>query len=172
MKGDAFWLTPDELQKYADRAQKIAPNVIGNIAPAIRLPNVAMLQDEDLMNLKAKYTVVVFYSPNCGHCQHELLLLDSTYEASLKARGVKIYTIATEGDQKGINDFIKKNKLEDWTNTMITTTSGDPRNKYDVYSTPTIYLLDSKKIIRGKRVDNGNIGSLIDMLEKKELSKK
>ncbi|HTM67173.1 MAG TPA: hypothetical protein VL093_12675 [Flavipsychrobacter sp.] len=39
---------------------------------------------------------------------------------------------------------------------------------YDVYSTPVIYLLDEKKIIRGKRLDHTNIMDVINMLEKKQ----
>src|SRR5690606_17306904 len=40
MKGKAFWLDNEALAKYYDRAQKIAPNVIGNIAPEIKMPDV------------------------------------------------------------------------------------------------------------------------------------
>ena len=65
------------------------------------------------------------------------------------------------------NDFITKNKLEDWTNTWDHERIGDWKGKYDVYSTPTIYFLDDRKIIRGKRLDHTNLGSLVDMLEKK-----
>ena len=85
----------------------------------------------------------------------------------LKAKGLKIYTVATEGDEKAISDFIKKNNMETWTNTWDPDHTSDYHNKYDVYSTPTIYLLDNKKIIRGKRLDHSNIGSVIEMLEKK-----
>ena len=167
MKGDAFWLTNDELSKYLDRAQKIAPNVIGNIAPEVKLPNVLTKKEESLMAQKGEYTLVVFYSPNCGHCQHEIPKLDSVYKEVLKAKGLKIYTVATEGDEKAISDFIKKNNMETWTNTWDPDHTSDYHNKYDVYSTPTIYLLDNKKIIRGKRLDHSNIGSVIEMLEKK-----
>ena len=166
MKGDAYWLSNEELTKYTDRAMKIAPNVIGNLTPEIKLPNVVTKNDESLQNLKAKYTLLVFYSPNCGHCQKELPELDSLYRAVLKSKGVKVFTVATEGDQKSINDFITKNKLEDWTNTWDPEHAGDWRGKYDVYSTPTIYLLNEKKIIKGKRLDHSNIAGLLDMIEK------
>lgn len=165
MKGDAFWLTNDELTKYMDRAQKIAPNVIGNIAPEIKVPNVVTKDLESLYSQKSKYTLLVFYSPSCGHCQHELPSLDSLYRKELKAKGVRVFTVATEGEDKAITDFITKNKLEEWTNTWDHDHIGDWRGKYDVYSTPTIYLLDEKKIIRGKRIDHTNLGGLIDMLE-------
>jgi thiol-disulfide isomerase/thioredoxin len=167
MKGDAFWLTNEELSKYLDRAQKIAPNVIGNLSPEVKLPNVTTKKEESLLGHKGKYTLLVFYSPNCGHCQHEIPRIDSAYKADLKAKGVKIFTVSTEGDEKAINDFITKNNMGEWTNTWDPDHTSDYHNKFDVYSTPTIYLLDEKKIIKGKRLDHSNIGGLIDMVEKK-----
>ena len=172
MKGDAFWLTSDELSKYTDRAMKIAPNVIGNLTPEIKLPNVVTKKEESLQGFKAKYTLLVFYSPSCGHCQKELPELDSLYRAVLKDKGVKVFTVATEGSEKAITDFITKNKLDEWTNTWDNDHVGDWRGKYDVYSTPTIYLLNEKKIIKGKRIDHSNIGGLVDMLEKKDKTDK
>jgi len=168
MKGEAFWLTPDELSKYLDRAQKIAPNVIGNLAPEIKVPNIMTKKEESLLGEKADYTLLIFYSPSCGHCQREIPSVDSLYRAHLKKKGVRVFTVATEGEEKAITDFITKNKLEGWTNTWDHEHAGDWRGKYDVYSTPTMYLLDDRKIIRGKRLDHTNIGSLVDMLEKKK----
>ena len=167
MKGDAFWLSNDDLTKYIDRAQKIAPNVIGNLAPEIKLSEVATKKEESLHGIKANYTILVFYSPSCGHCQHELPELDSLYKAVLQKKGVKIFTVAIDGDEKAITDFITKYKTGDWINTSDPDHLGDWRAKYDVYSTPTIYLLDEKKIIRGKRLDHTNVASVIDMVEKR-----
>jgi thiol-disulfide isomerase/thioredoxin len=167
MKGDAFWLTNDELTKYLDRAQKIAPNVIGNLAPEIKVPNVVTKKEESMLGAKGNYTLLIFYSPSCGHCQHEIPAIDSVYRDVLKKKGVKVFTVATEGEEKAITDFITKNKLDEWTNTWDHEHLGDWRSKYDVYSTPTIYLLDEKKIIRGKRLDHTNIAGLIEMLENK-----
>ncbi len=171
MKGEAFWLTNEELTKYQDRAMKIAPNVIGNVAPEVKLPNVLTKKEESMQSIKSPYTLVIFYSPDCGHCQHEIPLIDSVYEAALKQKGVKIYTVSTEGDEKKITDFLTKHKLEKWTNTWDNEHVGDWRGKYDVYSTPTIYLLDEKKIIRGKRLDHTNILSVIEMQERKAKDK-
>jgi thiol-disulfide isomerase/thioredoxin len=168
MKGDAFWLSHEDLEKYIKRARDIAPNVIGNIAPEVKLQNIITKKDESMFNMKAKYTLLVFYSPNCGHCQHEIPSLDSLYNEVLKPKGVKVYTVATEGDEKAITDFINKNKIGEWTNTWDPDHTSDYRGKYDVYSTPTIYILDEKKIIRGKRLDHANIGSVVEMLEKKK----
>lgn len=93
--------------------------------------------------------------------------IDSLYKAVLKNKGLKIYAVATEGDEKKITDFINKNKLNDWIVAWDPDHTSDFRSKYDVYSTPTIYLLDEKKIIRGKRLDHSNITTVIEYLEKK-----
>ncbi len=172
MKGDAFWLKSDELTKYIDRAQKIAPNVLGNVAPELKMPNVVTQKIENMHNVKAKYTMILFYSPTCGHCQHEMPSIDSLYKEVLKDKGVKIYTVATEGDQKSITDFIKKYNMGDWINTWDSDHTSDYHNKFDVYSTPTIYLLDEKKIIKGKRLDHSNLAGLIEMIEKQAKAKK
>ena len=85
---------------------------------------------------------------------------------------MKIFTVATETDDTTINKFVKKNNMEDWTNTWDPDHTSDYHNKFDVYSTPTIYLLDDKKIIKGKRLDHSNIGGLIDMIEKNKAKEK
>lgn len=168
MKGDATWLSSEDLNKYIDRAMKIAPNVIGNLAPEIKLPNLATGKEVSMSSTNAKYTILAFYAPTCGHCKEEIPRLDSLYRASLKNKGVRIFGVSTETDEAAAKDFIKRYKLEDWTTAWDPEHIGDWRSKYDVYSTPTIYLLDEKKIIRGKRLDHTNIGELVEMLEKKD----
>ncbi len=167
MKGDAFWLSNEDLQKYVDRVQKIAPNVIGNVAPEMNLQDFSG-KKIPLSSVKSKYTLVVFWMPSCGHCQEELPKIDSAYRASLKAKGVKIYAVRTEDDPQQWQDYLKKHHLEDWINVYDPNHESDFRSKYDVYQTPVIYLLDEKKIIRGKRIDHTNIGQVIEMLERKE----
>lgn len=169
MKGDAYWLSHEDLQKYIKRAQDIAPNVIGNVAPEI------VMQDIDgkkiaLSSIKAKYTLVVFWAPSCGHCQQMIPKIDSAYRASLKAKGVKIYAVRSEDDPQQWQNFIKEKNLQEWTHVYDPERKSDFRSKYDVYSTPVIYLLDEKKIIIGKRLDQNNIGQVIENDERKKKS--
>lgn len=168
MKGDAYWLSNEDLQKFVDRAQKIAPNVIGNLAPEIIMQDITG-KVIPMSSVKAKYKLIVFWMPSCGHCQEEMPKLDSAYRASLKAKGVKIYAVRTEDDPQQWQDFIKKHNLVDgWTHVYDPDHHSDFRSKYDVYQTPIIYLLDDKNIIRGKRLDHANIGQVIEMLERKD----
>lgn len=170
MKGDAFWLDKDVLQKYIERAHKIAPNVIGNIAPDIKMKDINGKM-HSLSDLKAKYTLLLFWSPECGHCLDEVPKLDSVYEAALKARGVKVFAVRTEGDEKKWQEVIKDKKIEDWINVYDPEHRSNFRADYDIYSTPVLYLLDERKIIKGKRIDHSNIASLVEMLDKMEKNK-
>jgi thiol-disulfide isomerase/thioredoxin len=172
MKGDATWLSNEDLQKYIDYASKIAPNVIGNLAPEIKMPDING-KEQSLHAVKAKYTLLVFWAPDCGHCQAEIPKIDSVYRAVLKDKGVKIYAVKGGGTEEQWKDFIKKHKLEDWINVHDPdNTHQDFRSKYDVYSTPILYLLDEKKIIRGKRMDNTNILDVIEFNERRQKTTK
>ncbi|MBS1776747.1 MAG: DUF5106 domain-containing protein [Bacteroidetes bacterium] len=167
MKGDAYWLDNEGLGKYYDRAAKITPNLIGRVAPEIKMMGLDG-KEKTLSSIKAKYTIVAFWDPTCGHCTKEIPELDSVYKAVLKQKDVKVFAVRTEGDVKLWKDFIQKNKLTDWTNVYDPEHQSNYRAMYDVYSTPVIYLLDEKKIIRGKRLDHNNVLEVINMLEHTE----
>ena len=167
MKGKATWLGPDDVQKYIKRAREISSNVIGNVAPEILMQD-AKGKVIPLSSVKAKYTVVAFWEPSCGHCQKEIPALDSAYRASLKSKGVKIYAVRTDDPVKQWQEFIEKNKLNDgWIHVYDPEHKSNYHADYDIRTTPTIYLLDENKIIIGKRLDHTNVGQVIEMEERK-----
>lgn len=171
MKGDAYWLSPEDLEKYIERAQKIAPNVLGKIAPELKLQDVSG-KTYSLHELDAKYTLLVFWSPECGHCLTEMPKIDSVYKAVLKKKGVKIYGVRTEGEVDKWKQVIKEKGLDDWIHVYDPERKSRFRADYDIYSTPVLYLLDERKIIRGKRIDHTNIVDIVEMLERKEKKQK
>jgi thiol-disulfide isomerase/thioredoxin len=164
MKGDATWLSTEMLGKYIDKAQKIAPNVIGNLAPDVKMVD-RNNKPQSLLAIKAKYTLLIFWSPECGSCLTEIPKVDSVYEAVLKEKGVKVFAVRTEGELDLWNKAIKEKKLEEWIHVYDPEHKSDYRAKYDVYGTPKIFLLDDKKIIRGKKLDHTNIARVIEILE-------
>ncbi len=168
MKGDAFWLDSATLAKYEDRAKKIAPNVIGNIAPDIILQSVNTLQDKSLHSMDSKYTLLIFWSPECGHCLKEIPQIDSLYRSTLKDIGVQVYSVITEGELSKIQETINKLDLGEWTNVVDAHNKKAYKSQYDVFSTPKIYLLDADKKIIGKGLDHSNILEVIDWVEKKQ----
>lgn len=169
MKGDAYWLSPKDLEWYEDRAKKIAPNVLGNIAPDLNMQDVFTLKDMPLHEVKAKYTVMIIWAYDCGTCQKEVPKMDSMYRAVLKDKGVRIYSIASGGDLSEIQKFIDKNKIKDWVNVADINNNTQFKTKYDAFTTPKVYLFDENKKIIGKGLDHTNIMDVIDMTEKRKL---
>ncbi|HET6992970.1 MAG TPA: thioredoxin-like domain-containing protein, partial [Bacteroidia bacterium] len=88
-------------------------------------------------------------------CKKEIPLL-KTYYDSLRAAGVSIqvYAIVSEMDMAAWKTFIKEHNLT-WVNVAAKDAQelATAKYYYDVYSTPTLYLLDKKKTIFGKRLD-------------------
>lgn len=169
MKGVATWVDSAQLAKYEDRARKIAPNMIGQPAMDMRMVDSTDQQVVPLSSVKAKYTILIFWSPTCGHCKTEMPKFDSLYRAVLKKYDVKIYAVEAEDEDAKWKDYIRDNNLQTgWIHVHDPKHVTNFRAFYDVYSTPTVYLLDENKIIRGKRIDHKNIVGLIEWLEKKK----
>lgn len=171
MKGEAFWLNSGTLQKYIDRAKSIAPNVIGNIAPEIRAKKKEG-GDFSLHGVDAKYTVLVFWSPDCGHCREEIPRVDSALQAEgWYKKGVEVVGFNIDPETAKWNEVIKDKKIDSWIHVHDPERQSDYRQQYDVYGTPSIYILDKKKIIQGKKLDHVNILTILDILEKEEKEK-
>ena len=172
MKGKATWLTPEQLQKYIKRAQDIAPNMIGKPAMDIRVRNMAN-QVTPLSSINAKYTLLVFYEADCGHCKKELPKLDSLYKKELYKYGLQIFAVESSNEVEKWKKLVTEKSLRSgWIHVYDPQRETKFRSFYDVYVTPTIYLLDEKKTIIGRRVNHSNILDVIKYHEKKKKEEK
>lgn len=171
-QGDAYWLDSTQLAKYIDRAQKIAPTVIGAPAQELVFQDIYTLQDISLRKMEAPYTLAVFWSFDCGHCAKEIPAIDSLYNAELKKYGVKVYSVGGssggEATTSDLQKFVEKHNLKEWTNVANTRGEYDTRKLYDTYTLPKVYLLDENKIIIGKLLDHSNILQVLKYNEEKK----
>ena len=68
--GMAPWVDSVKLFKICDRVNRLAPNLIGKQAQKMILPTDSTeTQWKSLYDVKAKYTIVAFWDPDCGHLQ-------------------------------------------------------------------------------------------------------
>ena len=111
----------------------------------------------------AKYTFIAFWDPTCGHCKVEMPRVDSFYKAIWSELNVKILSVNINFKElAGWKTFIKENKLAGWIHAYQTEADlnkeiqqGKPttiRQLYDVFKTPTFYLLDANKKIIAKNL--------------------
>lgn len=177
-KGLTSWLSEKQLKTISDRAYMQMSNLIGLNAANLEMVDSAG-KFKPLYDLKADYTFVVFWDPNCGHCKEEIPRIDSIYRASWKAHNVRIYAVLSENDHKKewVN-YIKEHNIGDWTNVYETkemekavedAKKPSYRQLYDVTQTPTIFLLDKEKRIVVKKLGWKQVN---DFLETKWGTKK
>jgi thiol-disulfide isomerase/thioredoxin len=157
------WLSKDRLFRIKHRASELRPCLIGKPAyPLILRDDKNVLRE--LYSIKSKYTVVMFWDPDCGHCKKEMPHVLSFYN-SYKPKGVEIYAVTTENEVDKWKKFIYENGIQ-FINVFDPNNESNFRNYYDIFSTPQFFILDSNKKIIAKRLGAEQLGGFIDSYEK------
>ena len=164
----AYWVDSTQLDKITTRANTLAPILIGKKAPALNMAD-STGKNIALYDVKAKYTIVLFWEHTCGHCKTAVPKLLSLYESKLRSQGVAVYAIEIDDKPIEWKKFIVENKLN-WINVheMDAYKRAVAKKMYDIASTPIIYVLDKDKTIIAKRLDVDQIEGLIDFMEKRD----
>lgn len=122
-----------------------------------------------LYDVKAKYTVLVFWAADCSHCTTEVPKL---YEDLQKLKGrvdVKVYAVQTKEELFDTwRKFIVEKKLTDFTHVFDPIHLNNLKEQFDITATPVIYLLDKDKKIKGKKLAHDQVLEIIEQLEKIE----
>ena len=175
-KGDTTFLNPASRKTITERAYSMMANQIGLAAPQLNLTDTSG-KIVPMYNLTSPFTIVAFWDPNCGHCKEEIPRLDSMYKAKWKKNGVSVYSVNIyENEIPAWKKFIKEKGLsKDWVQAYETKEakasgekSGLPnfRQLYDIFKTPTIYLLDKDKHIIAKQLSLEQFDDLIETKRK------
>ena len=161
-KGDTVLLNEASKKSITERAYSMMANQLGLAAPSL-IVNTPENKKISLYDLKAPYTFLAFWDPTCSHCKVEIPKLDSFYKASWKEFQVKVFSVNINFKElEAWKNFIRDNHLENWIHAYQTEEdlnkeikAGLPttiRQLYDVYKTPTFYLLDANKKIIAKNL--------------------
>jgi len=189
----AWWLSEKKREEFCERVSKMEPLLIGKYAPDLILMD-TLGKWRQLYEIQANYTVLYFWDSGCGHCKKVTPKLKEFYEL-YKTKGVEVYAVGTEFENKDWKKYIKKNNLP-WINVSdnpeinanaqelmrnreTTLQSLNFRDTYDIFSTPKVYLLDENKKIIATKLMPEQMGEYLDHLiqeekekeEKKEKSK-
>jgi thiol-disulfide isomerase/thioredoxin len=175
-KGDTVLLNPASRKTITERAYSLMANQIGQAAPPLDLTDTSG-KTRSLYNINAPFTVVIFWDPNCGHCKEELPKYDSVYRAKWKSYGVAFYSVNIyENEVPAWKKFIHdKNLPAEWIQAYETKEAktavekaGKPnfRQLYDIFKTPTVYLLDKDKHILAKQLSLEQFNDLIEVKRK------
>ncbi|MBE9510443.1 MAG: redoxin domain-containing protein [Bacteroidetes bacterium] len=161
LSGEADWVDSTSLVKIRDRVYKIKPNLIGNISRDLKMETETG-EWISLHQINAKYIVLYFWETDCGHCKTSTPALYDIYKKN-KDKGLEVFTVYTQDNKQEWLDYIN-DKGFDWINAWDPNQSTFFRLFYDIYSTPTVYLLDEHKKIIAKRISVEALGKMLDSL--------
>ncbi|WP_159473361.1 TlpA family protein disulfide reductase [Chryseobacterium sp. 18068] len=123
--------------------------------------------DKTLVNLsdiytKSKYTFVMFYDPDCVHCQEETPKVAS-YIASLRSSGVDIQSVAylNTPDDKKWQSFVQEKGLENWINVKSKNNDRKYVEQLEISSNPNFLLLNSEGKVLLKKYNQQEINRIL-----------
>jgi thiol-disulfide isomerase/thioredoxin len=174
-KGKAFWVDETLLFKMKDRADQLRNNLLGNKGPNLTMLDTSHVY-HSLYNVKANYTLLIFFDANCGKCKEEMPKLKVLYDelnSKPAVNGKKffdVFAVSLTPDAKEWQKYMRENKFK-WLNVYDPNNETNFRKLYDIYSTPVIYLLDENKKILAKRLTVEQLREFISDLEKRNQTK-
>ena len=138
-------------------------------ASALYAKNISRIQPlyKNLYSISAKYTILVFWSVDCGHCQTDIPKLNENLKELKGKLDIKVFAVQTKEnlfDQW--KKFIVEHKL-DFINVFEPVHINNLTERFDINRTPVIYLLDKDKKIKGKNLSPDQLMEIIKNLESK-----
>lgn len=167
LSGRAHWVDSARMEKIKERVIKTRPNILGAKAKDMKMvtPDNKII---NLFNIKSDYIVVAFWEPGCGHCKKTLPVLHDIYTEMKWKQNKSIEVMAVFTQVKEYDEwvaFLEEKGMTDWINAYDPYGWSGFRDNYDIYSTPTIYLLNKNKEIIAKRLDVEKIPEFIESYE-------
>lgn len=159
------WVSASMYDNLIKRADKIKPLLIGNYAPELILmdTNNRFLS---LYELQHEYVVIFFWTTTCSECKKEVTHLEKLYNND--ELDLEIYSVNTDTSFSKWKDYLKDKSLN-WVNVNGTRSiSKDYHILYDIFKTPTIFVIDKKKRIIAKHLSANQIFGFVERHKKLE----
>jgi thiol-disulfide isomerase/thioredoxin len=164
------WYDEESTKKLKDHIAKLRFNLIGNIAQDLKMETIDE-QYTRLHEIRAKYTLVYFWEPNCGHCKKVTPEVYKLYQEFSRDE-FEVIAVYTQKDKEEWSKYIYDNGYEDWINAWDPYNLTNFRFFYNVISTPSIFLLDENKKIIAKRIGHETLRSILEIeLGRKDIAK-
>ncbi|MCU0339773.1 MAG: redoxin domain-containing protein [Spirosomaceae bacterium] len=155
------------IQGIREKVNTLKPLLVGKIMPELAVTDTTGTK-RSLSEIKANYTVVVFYEPTCSHCRQAMPYLKQFYDKNKDSLGVKFYAVAIAGAPENWKKFIQEFGTGEWTNGYDYTFRINYRKDFDVVNAPTIYVLDADKKIIARRLPAEQLEGFMDFYEQKK----
>jgi peroxiredoxin len=143
------WLDSAKRQYIQDISNRMIPNILGKKAPDLLLKKIdgtAFSLDQ----VQTSRTIVLFYDPECDHCEKEITALKSASN-TFDQKNVKVVAVCLNPDETKWKKYVSDNNMN-WINLADLVGSSSFRKDYNISVSPLLVVLDKDKVILGKSV--------------------
>ena len=142
------WFSPSAIDENVERATKWERLLVGREAPELILFDTAHMA-YSLYRMKGDYTLLLFWSPTCGHCREIVPEVYKVFEEYRDQLNLTAFAILSEPDENTVvkwKKFLDDHDMHDrkWVNLNGGEANIDWREVYDITTTPQIYLIENK----------------------------
>jgi thiol-disulfide isomerase/thioredoxin len=145
--GEVTGLAPSVIDEQIERATKWDRLLVGKVAPELVLFDTNH-RAASLHHMPGNYTLLLFWSPTCGHCRDIIPAVYKVYERYADSLQLSAFAILTEPDDQTVvkwKTFLADHHMSHprWINLNGGEANVDWREVYDITTTPQIYLIDN-----------------------------
>lgn len=163
LSGKATWADSTTMKRVKEEVFLTKPNLLGKKAPELIMESNSG-EIESLHQLQAKYTILIFWEPNCGHCKKEVPAIYNDVFLPFMNNDIQVFAVNINDDKSEWDKFIEEHELAGWIHVWDPSNSTGFRYRYNVKSTPLVYLLDKDKKIIAKRIDSKGLSQFLASL--------
>lgn len=146
--GEVVGLEPSVIDEQIERAAKWDRLLVGRVSPELILFDTNHLA-ASLHRMPGHYTLLLFWSPTCGHCRDIIPAVYKVFERYADSVGLSAFAILTEPDDQTVvkwKKFLADHHMSHpyWIDLNGGEANVDWREVYDITTTPQIYLIDNR----------------------------
>lgn len=162
---DNWWTTPSSIEKESRRAAKWERLLVGREAPELILYDTLHVP-HSLHAMPYKWKLLIFWSPNCGHCQHIIPEIYRIFDKYQQQYNLCAFTILSDPDDKSRKEwkeFMAEHGMRSihWLSLDGGEANVDWHDVYDIQSTPQIYLINENNVIEAKKLGEASLEGVL-----------
>lgn len=145
------WVNATVKENIIKKANRIKPLLLGSPAP-----NMIMVDTSNnlvsMHDIKAAFTILLFWDPDCGHCETEIPKIRKMMDEDGQKYNIKVFAVCSDSSLVKWKGAIRKKQMNFINVDGPRSLTGNYHDQYDIQTTPVIYILDEKKTIIAKQI--------------------
>jgi thiol-disulfide isomerase/thioredoxin len=162
-----YWANDKMKKNLKEQADRYRKSLVGKTGPNMIMLD-QNLKPKALYDIKNKYTIIYIFDPDCGHCKEETPKLANFYNNHKQKFNIEVFAVSADTSMAKMRDYIKTMNMTWITVNGPRSYTGNYQDLYDALTTPTLFILDSRKKIIGKKIASENLEGFFTNFEKME----